>query len=182
LWFGNSHYWVGKIKWRKNNTGIDINQNQLEKLNRKIQDEGLSDRVFTRKCSVLDIDFPDETFDVIWAEGSIHIVGFEKGLEELRRLLRPDGFLVVHDGIKDVLNKLKKLYDLGYSLVNNFMLPDDDWRLYYFEPLERLIKEWSKKNKSNKISRLLENYQNEVNMFKTNPKENSSAFYIFQKT
>ena len=162
-------------------TGIDIDQNTLDKLNEKIQLKGLCNRVFTKKCSLLNIDFPDESFDIIWAEGSIHIVGFEKGLRGLWRLLRQDGFLVVHDGIKDISNKLKKAPDLGYKLINHFMLPEDDWWVHYFEPLEQLINEQREKAKSIKDLRILESYQSEVNMFKTNPKENMSAFYIFQK-
>jgi len=162
-------------------TGIDIDQNMLNRLNKKVQEEGLSNRMFTKKCSIADIDFPDETFDIIWAEGSIHIVGFEKGLKKLRHLLRPDGFLVVHDGVNDVSSRLKKTPDLGYSLVNHFRLPNDTWWINYFEPLEQLINQWNKKTKSNEILRVLESYQNEVNMFKLNPEENVSAFYIFQK-
>ena len=165
-----------------NITGIDVDQNSLDKLNKKIQHEGFGNRVFTKKCSLLDIGFPDETFDIIWAEGSIHIVGFEKGLRELRRLLRQDGFIVVHDGIKDVSTKLKKVPDFGYKFVNQFKLPDDAWWVHYFEPLERLIKEQREKAKTNKDLRVLARYQNEVNMFKTNPKENVSAVYIFQKS
>ena len=162
-------------------TGIDIDQNSLDRLNEKIREEGLSDRVFTKKCSLLNIDFPDETFDIVWAEGSIHIVGFEKGLKELRRLLRNDGFLVVHDGIKGVSKELNKVPDLGYKLVNHFMLPEDVWWTDYFEPLERLIKEGHEKAENNEGLAILETYQNEVNMFKMNPEENISAFYIFQK-
>lgn len=162
-------------------TGIDIDQNMLDKLDEKIQEEGLSNRVFTKKCSLLNIDFPDETFDIIWAEGSIHIVGFEKGLKELRHLLRQDGFLVVHDGSKDISNKLRKLPDLGYKLVSHFMLPEDAWWIQYFEPLEQLIKQQRKKANNNESLSILERYQTEVNTYKMNPKENISAFYIFQK-
>ncbi|MGD2066713.1 MAG: class I SAM-dependent methyltransferase [Candidatus Bathyarchaeota archaeon] len=162
-------------------TGIDIDQNSLDRLNAKIQKEGLSNRVFTKKCSLLNIDFPDETFDIIWAEGSIHIVGFEKGLKELRRLLRQDGFLVVHDGVKDISDKLKKTPDLGYTLINHFRLPDDAWWVHYFEPLERLIKEQHMKDKTNENLSIIARYQTEVNMYKMNPKENISAFYMFQK-
>ena len=45
-----------------------------------------------------------------------------------------------------------------------------------------MIKEQREKAKTNKDLRVLARYQNEVNMFKTNPKENVSAFYIFQKS
>ena len=50
--------------------GIDIDQTLLNELNRKIEREDLSNRVTTRKCSLFDMDFPDESFDIIWTEGS----------------------------------------------------------------------------------------------------------------
>jgi len=62
--------------------GIDIHQPSLDSLYRKIEDAGLSDRVAALNCSMLDMDFPDESFDIIWAEGSIWVVGFERGLKE----------------------------------------------------------------------------------------------------
>lgn len=162
--------------------GIDIDQRLLDRLEKRVEELGLSNRVFIKKCSLWDIDFQDETFDVIWAEGSINIIGFENGLKEWRRLLKHGGFLVVHDGVKFVSNKLKKIPDMGYELVNRLVLPDDAWWIDYFEPLEALIKEWCKKAKCTESLNILERYQNEVNTFKRNPKEHISAFYIFQKT
>ena len=49
--------------------GLDIAQSQLDKLNRKIEKEGFSNRMKTIKRSLFEIDFPDESFDIIWAEG-----------------------------------------------------------------------------------------------------------------
>jgi SAM-dependent methyltransferase len=162
--------------------GIDIDQRLLDRLKQRAEELGLSSRVFAKQCSLFDMDFQDETFDIIWAEGSIHLIGFERGLKKLRALLKPKGFLVVHDGVKVVSNKLENVHDLGYELINHFRLPDDAWRTYYFEPLELLIKEWHKKAKTPEDFSILERYQKDVNMFKRNPKENISAFYIFQKT
>jgi len=76
--------------------GLDIHQPYLDELNRKIQEAGFSDRVRTVKCSMFELDFPDESFDIIWSEGSISTIGFKHGLMEWRRLLITDGFLVVH--------------------------------------------------------------------------------------
>ena len=36
--------------------------------------------------SMLSLDYPDESFDLVWAEGSIFIIGFDQGLEDWRRL------------------------------------------------------------------------------------------------
>jgi len=163
--------------------GIDIKQSLLDRLNGKIEEEGFSGRVKTVKCSLFEIDFPDERFDIIWAEGSIWIIGFEKGLKEWRRLLKPNGFLVVHDEVKTVSNKLKKIPSYGYKLLNHFSLPQDAWWTEYYRPLEFRIKELYMKYKNDpEALEILKKYQNETDMVKRNPKERSSAFYIMKKS
>ncbi len=163
--------------------GVDINQSLLDELNRRIEREGLSKRVKTVKCSLFEIGFPDESFDIIWAEGSIRIIGFEKGLKECRRLLKPSGFLVVHDEIKTVLDKHWKIPSCGYKLVNHFWLPEDVWWTEYYQPLETRIKEIYMKFKDNSEAlKILREYQREIDMVKRNPKEHRSAFYIMKKS
>jgi ubiquinone/menaquinone biosynthesis C-methylase UbiE len=163
--------------------GIDIDQTLLDELNRKIEEEGLANSVTTKKCSLFEMDFPDESFDIIWAEGSIWIIGFEKGLKEWRRLLKPNGFLVVHDEIKTVSNKLKKIPSCGYKLTNHFSLPEGAHWTEYYRPLEIRIKELYMKYKNNSEAlKILKKCQNEIDMVKRNPKDHSSAFYIMQKS
>ncbi len=163
--------------------GIDINQSELDKLNKRVEEEGFSCRVKTVKCSVLEMDFPDESFDIIWAEGVIRIMGFEKSLKKWNRLLRPDGFLVVHDEINIVSNKLKKTASWGYRLLYYFSLPEDAWWTECYKPLEIRIKKLYMKYKNNSEAlKILQKYQNEIDMVKRNPKEYSSAFYIMQKS
>ena len=132
---------------------------------------------------MFEMDFPDESFDIIWAEGSIWIIGFEKGLKEWNRLLKPNGFLVVHDEIKTVSNKIKKIPSCGYKLVDYFSLPEDAWWTKYCRPLEIRIKELRMKYKNNSDAlKTLENCQNEIDLVKRNPKEHSSAFFVMQKS
>jgi ubiquinone/menaquinone biosynthesis C-methylase UbiE len=103
--------------------GIDIDQSLLTELDRRIGRENLSDRVETRKCSMLELDFPDEAFDIVWFEGATRLIGFEKALKEWRRLLKPNGFLVIHDEIKTVSNRREEISSLGYKVVNQFSCP-----------------------------------------------------------
>ena len=161
--------------------GIDTNQRLLDRFKNKVEKLGLSNRVFIKNCSLFDMDFPDESFDVIWAEGSVNVIGFEKALKDWRFLLKSGGFLVVHDGVKTIATKLNKLPDFGFVLVNHFVLPENVW-IDYFERLQRQINEWRKNAKSPESLNLIERYQNDVNLFKKNPKENVSGFYLFQKT
>lgn len=162
--------------------GIDINQSLLDKLNRKIEEKGFSSRMKALKCSLFEMDFPDESFDIIWSEGSIFIIGFEKGLKEWRRLLKINGFLVVHDEVKNKSNKLKKIPSCGYKLINYFLLPKDAWWIEYYNPLEIRIKELCiKYDNDSEALKIFKKYQNEIDMVKKNPKDYGSIFYIMQK-
>jgi len=91
--------------------------------------------------------------------------------------------LVIHDMIKIVTNKLENIQDYGYKLINQFMLPEDAWWTEYYQPLENRIKKLSEKYESSpKALKALRKYQNEIDRVKKNPEEQSSAFYILQKS
>ena len=163
--------------------GLDINQPLLDRLARKIKKAGLSDRIKTVNCSILDMDFPDESLDIIWAEGSIWIIGFERGLREWRRFLKPNGFLVVHDDIGNITEKLDKLVSsCGYDLLEYFILGEDTWWIEYFAPLEKRINEIRTQHADDpETLATLDNDQREIDMFKENPKRCESVFFIMQK-
>lgn len=162
--------------------GIDIDQSALDKFIRKIKDAGLTDRVQAVNCSIFDMEFPENSFDIIWAEGSISIIGFKKGLQEWERFLKPNGFLVVHDEKGDINEKMEEISNCGYELLDYFELDEDMWWVEYFAPLEELIFETRPKCTDNsKVLKELHNSQGEIDMFKKNPKRNSSAFFIMKK-
>jgi ubiquinone/menaquinone biosynthesis C-methylase UbiE len=162
--------------------GLDINQPLLDRLRRKIEKAGLSDRVKTLKRSMFDMDFPDESFDIIWAEGSISVIGFKRGLKEWWRFLKPHGFLVVHDDIENITEKLEQVSSCGYDLLEHFTLHEDTWWIEYYAPLEKRINEVRTKHTDDpKALVALDNDQGEIDMFKKNPKRYGSVFLIMKK-
>ncbi len=162
--------------------GIDIDQPALDKFNNKIEEAGLIDRVQSENCSILDMDFSDESFDIIWSEGSIFVVGFERALREWRRFLKPAGFMVVHDEQGNVKKKLEQISDCGYQLLGYFILSADTWWTEYFAPLEKLIGESRTRYTDDpKILEELHQAQRELDMFKKDPERNSSAYFIMEK-
>jgi len=163
-------------------TGLDIDQSLLDRLTVKVEAAGLSDRVRTVKYSMLDMDFPDESFDIIWAEGSIAAIGFKKGLEEWRRFLRPDGFLVVHDEIGGITEKLERIPGCGYELVDYFLISEDIWWSDCYAPLEQMIDEIRTEYPDNPEA--LEEPEKDrrfIEVFKKNPKPYGSVFFIMKK-
>ena len=162
--------------------GLDINQDLLDVLARKIEKAGLLDTVKAVKCSILDMKFPDESFDIIWAEGSISVIGFKRGLQEWKRFLKPNGFMVLHDEKGNITEKLEQISSCGYELLGYFILNADTWWAEYYAPLEKLICETRTKHADDpKVLEALHNAQWEIDMFKKNPKLNSSVFFIMKK-
>ena len=162
--------------------GLDIDQPLLDKLRRKVEETGFFNRVKAVKCSMFEMDFSYGSFDIIWAEGSIFKIGFEKGLKDWRRFLEPNGFLVVHDEIKNTKTKLRQIPNCGYNLLGYFPLPEDTWWIEYYGPLEKRIQELRIKYIDDTGSlELLDKEQKEIDMFKRNPKSTGSVFFIMQK-
>lgn len=183
--------------------GIDVHQPFLDRLARKIEEAGLADRVKAVNCSMFDMDFPDESFDIIWSEGSIFIIGFERGLREWRRFLKPRGFLVVHEmtwlqpnppkeiydywkrfylGIKTAPENLEQISGCGCDLIGHFALPEDAWWILYYGPLEKRIKKLRAKYVDDpKALTILDKEQREIDMYKNSHKWYGSAFFVMQK-
>ncbi len=183
--------------------GLDIDRSALDMLSLRIEEAGLSDRVHPVHGSMVDMDFSEEGFDVIWAEGSLHAIGFEQGLEKLRRYLKQRGFFVVHEmiwvrtdppeelcqywnkihsGIRTESEYIKEIADHRYGLTGHFPLPDDFWWTDYYEPLEKRVAELRRKySLDRKKLEVLERAQREIDLYKKYPGWFGSAFFVMEK-
>ena len=184
-------------------TGVDTHQPYLDRLQGKIDEAGFSERVKAVKRSMFSLNFPEESFDIIWAEGSIYIIGFERGLREWKRFIKPSGFLVVHEmawlqpdppreiaayweklypAITTAEENIKKISGCGYDLLGHFPLPEDAWWIEYYGPLEKRIQQLRRKYKDDeKILAVLDNEQKEIAMYKKYSRWYGSVFFIMQK-
>jgi ubiquinone/menaquinone biosynthesis C-methylase UbiE len=59
----------------------------LDQLNENAKKEGVSQKIRAAMGDTANLKFASESFDLIWSEGAIFVIGFEKGLREWRRLL-----------------------------------------------------------------------------------------------
>ena len=161
---------------------LDIDEHALNRLDARIKKAGLSHRMRTLKRSMLDMDFPEQSFDIIWSEGSIYVVGFEKGLREWSRFLKPKGFLMVHDETGTIDEKLKLIASCGYDLIDYFILDQDVWWNEYCVPLQKLIDEMRPRYAGDSKTLVLINQnQREIDMFKVTPEKYHSTCFIMRK-
>ena len=139
---------------------IDIHRPYLDWLAGRIASAGVGERVATIQASMDNLPFPNASFDILWAEGSIFIVGFEKGLASWKRLLRPGGYLCLteaawftdtpspeaaafwnecYPAIMTVADNRAAAEAAGYEVVATFPLPASAWwENYYVQVLKRI--------------------------------------------
>ena len=138
---------------------LDDHAPNLDALQRLSAGQPWAGRLSPRRASMTDIPFPDAHFELLWAEGSAYIMGFEAALEAWRRLLEPGGHLVVSDlvwrtdapaplarafwqedypDMRDTAQRLAQAEALGYRPLAHFELSAAAWANYYRPLAERL--------------------------------------------
>lgn len=122
---------------------------------------------------MFDLKYDDGSFELIWCEGIIFVVGFEKGLCEWRRLLTKNGYLVLsemawlqpdppkevvefmengYSAIKTAEENLEIMKSCGYRVVDSFVLPSKSWWDNYYTPIEAKLPLVREKYKDDKES------------------------------
>lgn len=77
-------------------TGMDISEGMLEIGIKKIKDSNLNESIELLKGDAEAISFPDNSFDAVMvAFGVRNFQDLDKGLKEMRRVLRPGGKIVI---------------------------------------------------------------------------------------
>jgi demethylmenaquinone methyltransferase/2-methoxy-6-polyprenyl-1,4-benzoquinol methylase len=77
-------------------TGIDISEKMMEIATQKVAAANLSDKIDFRQCDCCDLPFDNDTFDAATvAFGIRNFEDLDKSLQEVVRVLRPEGKLMV---------------------------------------------------------------------------------------
>ena len=78
-------------------TAVDFLPEFIDILQANAKREGLDNRIDPLVCAMEDLPFSEKEYDLIWSEGAIYNMGFERGVQEWRRFLKPGGKLVVSE-------------------------------------------------------------------------------------
>jgi SAM-dependent methyltransferase len=151
--------------------GLDIDRAALQLLFRGIKAEGLAGQVQVVCGSMFEIGFRDGSFDVVWAEGSLHFMGLEKALGAWRRLIKPGGFLVVHE--------------MAWLQPEPPQAIVDRWKPVFTEisTLQKRIRALRERAAGDRaIQQILEKEQREVDLFQAHARWYGSAFLVMQRS
>ena len=107
-----------KMLGTKKIIGIDISDKMLEIGNKKIERLGLKDHVELLKGDSETISFSDNSFDAVTvAFGVRNFENLEKGLLEMKRVLRSGGKLVILEFTKPTIPVIKSVYNFYLKLI-----------------------------------------------------------------
>lgn len=184
-------------------TAIDIFPGFIEKLNLTMDRQKLNHRVKGIVGSMDNLPFEPNTIDLIWSEGAIYNIGFERGLSEWRQFLKTGGYVAVSESswftnsrpseIEDfwmecypemdtIPNKVSQMERAGYKIQALFVLPENCWTSHYYNPLELTKHNFLEQHRGNIMAqKFIDMLNYEVSMYQQYKSYYGYVFYIGQK-
>lgn len=93
---GTSRYIAHKFGPSAHVTGITLSPNQVKRGSELANERGLTKNTKFMVMNALEMDFPDNTFDIVWAcESGEHMPDKEAYINEMMRVLKPGGKFVM---------------------------------------------------------------------------------------
>jgi len=142
-------------------TAVDNEESALVRVNQQTAGLGVSERVETLCANMSELSVGEQTFDLIWSEGSAYIMGVTNAFRQWRPMLKGGGVLLLSDlvwltdapsedakefwqqeypDMTTVDSRLAQAVEAGYRVLDNFTLGKAAWS-GYMEPLESRVRE-----------------------------------------
>lgn len=184
-------------------SGIDLFPTFINLFNSNAASLNLHDRVKGIVATMDNLPFQNEELDLIWSEGAIYNIGFERGLNEWRKFLKKGGYIAVSEatwftderpdeieefwmseypGIDTIPNKVAQMQKAGYIPVATFILPEQCWTKHFYEPQVMAQDNFLKKHKGNsKAKAFIESQQFETQLYYNYKAYYGYTFFIGKK-
>ncbi len=154
-------------------TGIDLFPRFIDLFNQQAAGLNLQHRVKGSVGSMDNLPFQQQELDLIWSEGAIYNIGFERGLNEWKPFLKTGGYIAVSEAswftderpdeieafwkdaypqIDTIPNKLQVMQQAGFVPVACFILPENCWTDHFYVPQVRARELFLKKHAGNKAA------------------------------
>ncbi|MCK4765025.1 MAG: class I SAM-dependent methyltransferase [Candidatus Aminicenantes bacterium] len=183
-------------------TALDNHREFLDSLKQHAKAQGMADNIDCVPGDMGAMDFENRSFDIIWAEGSIFILGLENGLKLWKKYLKTGGMMALTDLFwlkPEAPGELKTFFDqispgmmsredaaqvieaCGYHCTGHFQLPGCAWWDDFYRPLENVLKDFREKYANNPEDMvIIEAFQKEIDMFRKYSDYYGYIFFILE--
>ncbi len=184
-------------------TAVDLFPEFLEELKSNAKKLGLKSRIKTLDASMDNLPFHPGKFDIIWSEGAIYNIGFERGIKLWKKYLKEGGYLAVSEitwitaerpneietfwtaeypEIDTASNKIRLLENNGYTLAGYFYLSRESWMDHYYKPLEAGFDSFLQRNGNTELAKkVIADTKAEIELYRKFGASYSYGFYIARK-
>ncbi len=183
--------------------GLDMFPKFIDLFNANAKMNNLQERVKGIVGTMMELPYKDEEFDLIWSEGAIYNIGFEKGVNYWNRFLKKGGYIAITEAcwftetrpeeinsfwndaypeIDTISNKMDQLQKAGYVPIASFILSENCWIENFYEPQSNIQEEFLKKHPGNQnAENLVEEMKHEVEMYNKYKEFYGYVFFIGRK-
>jgi SAM-dependent methyltransferase len=184
-------------------TAVDVHQPFLDELMQRARAAGLAQNIHSLRASMDALPFEPESFDLIWSEGAIYIMGFERGLRAWQPFVRHGGYVVVSElswlvddppapartfwekaypAMRPVAENLRTVERCGYERVAEFVLSKSAWLDDYYAPLARRMDAFERA-RANDVAALefLADQRREIDLFHAHGDTYGYVFYLMRR-
>jgi ubiquinone/menaquinone biosynthesis C-methylase UbiE len=184
-------------------TAIDLFPNFISILNSNAEKHQLQNRVKGKVGNMEELPFQEDSIDLIWCEGAIYNIGFERGLKEWHNMLKKGAYIVVsevvwltqkrpktihefwmeaYDQIDTIAAKMTQIQEANYVPVASFLLDESCWTDHFFAPQKESYQHFLDKYPNNQIVKdFIANQQHEANLYDKYKDYYGYAFFIAKK-
>jgi len=175
---------------------IDLFTMSVDKLN-------LQERITGIIGSMDNLPFRHEELDLLWSEGAIYNIGFERGLNEWRTFLKTGGYIAVSEAswfteerpveidtfwkdaypeIATIAHKVSQMQKAGYIPIATFVLPENCWTEHFYDPQIPVQENFLKKYAGNTTAEeFIANQRHEAELYCRYKDFYGYVFYIGKK-
>lgn len=184
-------------------TGIDMVPDFIQIFNDNAKKANLHNRVQGVVGDALKLPFEKAALDLIWSEGMIDSLGFEKALAYWRDFLCEDGYIALTSPsfltsnrpeeiktfwsdaggeLSAIEENIASMQKAGYSFIAAFTLPETCWTEGYFNPRMAAEKMLLQKYPNHAtVQAYVKSMQYEVDLYIKHKKDYGYVFYIGKK-
>ncbi len=183
--------------------GIDVWPDFINQFNQNARNKKIHERVKGIVGTMENLPFQELTLDLIWTEGAIYNIGFERGLNEWRKFLKQGGYIAITENtwfteerpaeiqafwdraypeMDTISNKVAQMQKAGYLPIATFVVPETCWTDFYYVQQPQMEASFLKKYNGNKAAEeLIASEQYEVELYRKYKAYYGYVFYIGKK-
>lgn len=184
-------------------TGLDLFPDFIRIFNQNAEQLGVQNKAKGIVGSMDKLPFEKASLDLIWSEGAIYNIGFERGLTLWHNYLKQGGYVAVSEAtwftderpneitdfwmenypeIDTIPNKVAQLQKAGYIPVATFIIPENCWTEHFYAPSAKAQEFFLEKYAGNKTAEeLISSQRHEESLYHKYKAFYGYVFYIGKK-